>query len=250
MAKSPGDHLVALDVTRLTYRYRPSGRGIVAVDLRVARGELVVVVGRVGAGKTTLLRALLGQLPAEAGTIRWNGQPVADPRAWLVPPRVAHTPQVPRLFSDSLRDNILLGLPERAVDLPGALRVAVLERDLATLPDGLDTAVGPRGVRLSGGQVQRAAAARMLVRAAELLVVDDLSSALDVGTERTLWARLRARSDTAVLAVSHRRVALRQADRIVVLKDGRVEATGTLDDLLMRCEEMRLLWAEGEEGGS
>ena len=238
--------LITFEATGLTYRHRSSGRGIAGVDLRIARGALVVVVGRVGAGKTTLLRALLGQLPVQAGSIRWNGQPLADPASWCMPPRVAYTPQVPRLFSDTLRDNILLGLPERDADLPGALRTAVLERDIATLPDGLDTAVGPRGVRLSGGQVQRAAAARMLVRGAELLIVDDLSSALDVETERRLWARLRAQSGSTVLAVSHRRVALRQADQIIVLKEGRVEATGTLDELLDRCEEFRLLWAENQ----
>lgn len=244
--RSPSDRLVALDVRGLTYRHPATGRGIAGVELRVARGQFVVVVGRIGAGKTTLLRTILGQLSATAGTIRWNGEPIADPGAWMVPPRVAYTPQVPRLFSDSLRDNILLGLPEGAVDLPGALRDAMLERDLATLPAGLDTAVGPRGVRLSGGQAQRAAAARMLVRAAELLVVDDLSSALDVETERALWAHLRARADATVLAVSHRRAALERADRIIVLREGRVAATGTLASLLAESEEMRLLWEREE----
>src|SRR5207245_368287 len=89
--------------------------------------------------------------------------------------------------------NILLGLAEDAVDLPGALQAAVLERDVAELGGGLDTLIGPRGVKLSGGQLQRAAAARMFVRDAELLVFDDLSSALDVETESLLWARLFAR---------------------------------------------------------
>ena len=244
-APSPTERFVALDVRGLTYRHAGTGRGIAGVDLRIARGEFVVVVGRVGAGKTTLLRTLLGQLPATAGTISWNGTPVAAPATWLMPPRLAYTPQVPRLFSDTVRDNILLGLPERAVDLPGAVRDALLERDLATLPAGLATAVGPRGVRLSGGQVQRVAAARMFVRAADLLIVDDLSSALDGETERALWARLRARPETTVLAVSHRCAALERADRIIVLREGEVLAVGSLAQLLADCEEMRSLWDEG-----
>ena len=103
--------------------------------------------------------------------------------------------------------------------------------------------VGPRGVRLSGGQMQRAAAARMFVRQPELLVFDDLSSALDVETERLLWERLATTPDhTTVIAVSHRRVALQRADWIIVLKAGHVEAQGHLDDLLASSAVLRDLW--------
>src|SRR5439155_5522247 len=139
----------------------------------------------------------------------------------------AYTPQVPRLFSETLRDNILLGQPAGDHALKEAVHTAALDRDLGGFPRGLETLIGPRGVRLSGGQIQRAAAARMFVREPALLVFDDLSSALDVETERALWERLFQRPHTTCLVVSHRRAALRRADRIVVLKDGRVEDTGT-----------------------
>lgn len=241
--------LERLEVRALGHRFPDGSTGVEGVTFTLERGTMTVVTGRVGAGKSTLLRTLLGLVPRSEGVILWNGRPVADPASFMVPPHTAYTAQVPRLFSDTLRENLLLGEDASEEAVQRAVELAVFGPDLAALEAGLDTHVGSRGVKLSGGQVQRSAAARMFLRDAELLVFDDLSSALDVETEARLWDGLSARADATCLVVSHRRAALERADQILVLDGGRLVARGSLAELLEGSEEFRSLWAEEADAG-
>jgi len=226
VAHSLGLPLRSVSVRGLTYLH-PGGSGVCDVDFDLVAGGFTVITGRVGAGKTTLLRALLGLLRAQAGEIRWNGEIVERPDLWMVPPRCAFTPQVPRLFTATVEENILLGRPGGRDLALAAARAAVLEPDLEHLESGLDTSVGPRGVRLSGGQLQRVAAARMIATRAALMVFDDLSSSLDTVTEAELWRRLREdRPEATLLTISHRPAALRLADQVLHLQHGRLVEGG------------------------
>jgi ATP-binding cassette subfamily B protein len=240
----------SLRVRGLSYTYRDSVNGIRDVDLDIAQGEFVVVTGRIGSGKTTLMRAILGLLPADAGSIEWNGEEVLDPSRSMVPPRSAYTPQVPKLFSMSLEDNLVLGDAVTEHVLDESIYIATMRHDIDLMPEGLETMVGPRGVRLSGGQIQRSAGARMLTRESQLLVLDDVSSALDVETEQIMWMRLfNARNDVAALVVSHRHAAMARADRVIVMSEGEVVATGTAAELQQTSATFRAIW-EGALGAA
>jgi ABC-type transport system involved in cytochrome bd biosynthesis fused ATPase/permease subunit len=194
--------------------------GVSNVDLSVEAGELVLLLGQVGSGKSSLLAALAG-LIEHSGTLRWNGREVVDPQAFLRPAQVAYVAQVPRVLSGSFSDNVLLG-HRRAFDDPVAAAPLAPDIDEA---GGKDALVGHRGVRLSGGQVQRLALARALAADAEVLLADDVSSALDAATEIELWEALRERR-TTVIGATAKRAALARADRVVVLVNGEIAATG------------------------
>jgi ABC-type multidrug transport system fused ATPase/permease subunit len=221
----PRTALQRIELRNVTAVHDDGTRGVRGVDLTVEAGELVLLLGQVGSGKSSLLSALCG-LVGHTGQIRWNGVDVADAQAFLRPSQVAHVAQVPRVLSGTFADNIRL---DHDREIASAVTDARLTPDIVTA-GGVDALVGHRGVRLSGGQIQRLALARALAVKPELLLADDISSALDATTEVELWAGLRARGIT-VLGASSKRAALSQADRVVVLVDGEIAATGPWADL-------------------
>ena len=243
---SDAESLMSLSVSGLTARYPDSENGVSDATFELERGTFTVVAGRIGSGKTTLVRALLGFIPAESGSVYWNGSKVDDLRGFFSPPRSAYAPQVPHLFSDTLRNNILLGIKEGDADLMGAVRAAALEEDLQDLDKGLDTVVGPKGAKLSGGQQQRVAAARMLVRKAELMIFDDVSSALDVETERQLWMALANKPQFTFLVISNRKGVILGADKVLVMEGGRIIAQGDPYALSDTCAELRAILEEAK----
>jgi ATP-binding cassette subfamily B protein len=231
-----------LEVKNLSFCYATNGNGIKDVSFDLEKDSFTVITGRIGSGKSTLLKALIGLLPADKGLIRWNGKDVKQPEDFFVTPNCSYTPQIPNLVSDSVKNNILFGLSEKAADLEAAIYSAVLEGDIREFDEGIETLIGPRGMKLSGGQLQRVAAARMFARNSQLMVFDDVSSALDVETEDKLWSRLFEKRKATCLVVSNRRGALKQADQIIVMKDGKVYAKGKLEELLTSCDELQAIW--------
>jgi ATP-binding cassette subfamily B protein len=233
--------LKSLEVKSLTYMYNETN-GIKNINFTINQGEFVVVTGRIGSGKTTLIKSILGMLPMDSGKIYFNNEEVENNSEKFTPPIVAYTSQNPNLFSDTIKNNILLGLKDDEEDLEQAIYSAVLDRDIKNFKDGIDTVIGSKGVKLSGGQRQRAAVARMFARKADLYVFDDISSALDIETEIKLWDRMFERKNITALVVSNRHVALKNADKILVMKDGKIEGEGRLEELLETCEEMKQIW--------
>ncbi|MEN3339664.1 MAG: ATP-binding cassette, subfamily bacterial PglK [Acidobacteriota bacterium] len=204
------------------------------VTFSVGRGESVAIVGVTGAGKTTLVEILIGLLVPSSGRIAVDGVSIEGREAaWQR--SIGYVPQAPFLLDDTLRHNIALGVADAHIDpdaLAAAVTIAHLDAVIAALPDGLDTAVGERGARLSGGERQRVAIARALYSRPALLIFDEATSSLDPATEREMAAALdRLRGTRTIVVVAHRLTTIERCDRVLLLENGCIAASGAYLDL-------------------
>ena len=230
-----------LEIDGVAFAYPGDRRGrqvLSGVTLRVAPGETVALVGRTGAGKSSLAELIPRLFDPAAGTIRIDGRDVKTMSLATLRRALGVVPQDPFLFSTTIRENVAYGLSgngETEAKVKWAVEVAALEDDLASLPHGLETPVGERGITLSGGQKQRVTLARALAVDPRVLILDDALSSVDAETEKRILGKLReAYPDRTCLLISHRASTLKSADRIVVLDDGRIVESGTHEELMRR----------------
>jgi ATP-binding cassette, subfamily B, bacterial PglK len=231
-----------LRVDGAAVRYpRTDTDALAEVDLTVRAGEFIGIVGPTGGGKTTLVDLLLGLLTPRVGHVTVDGVDVhTHTDAWHASLGVVH--QDIFLADATLRRNIALGVPDDEIDddrVREAIELAQLDTFVATLPEGLDTFVGERGVRVSGGQRQRLAIARALYRRPSVLFFDEGTSALDTTTETLLMEGLeRLRGERTIVAVAHRLSTVRSCDRVVLVDGGRIVDVGPFDDLAARHRQL------------
>ena len=204
------------------------------INLTLNKGETLGIVGKTGSGKTTLLMQLLHQFPYKGEKLLINEEPLIEYEPQSVAGHLAYVPQEHTLFSRTIRENMLFG-KEDATDeeIWEALTLASFDGDVKRMPDGLDTMVGEKGVSLSGGQKQRLSIARAFLRNRECLILDDALSAVDAKTEREIIAHLQEERGGCMNIISaHRLSAIRHADEIIVMNEGRISERGTHEELL------------------
>jgi ABC-type multidrug transport system fused ATPase/permease subunit len=230
----------SLITTNLNFRYEMTEQDVLKdVSVSVLRGEAVGFVGQSGSGKSTLIDILLGLLDPKSGSVSINSRNISEVKQhWQR--IVGYIPQTIFLMDDSLRRNIAIGIADGEIDeaaIQDALKSAQLEDFVASLPEGLDTVVGERGVRLSGGQRQRIGIARALYHRPSVLVLDEATSSLDTETEKGVMQAVQAlQGDKTVIIVAHRLSTVEYCDRLYRLDAGRIVDEGTFDEVMNRSQ--------------
>ncbi|HFD3977167.1 TPA: ABC transporter ATP-binding protein [Vibrio parahaemolyticus] len=224
---------VDVKIEHVDFSYNNENKVLDDLSLHIPAGKKVALVGASGGGKSTLIQLLIGVYRQNAGSIRFNDELTEDIGFDVIRDKIAVVLQQPILFNDTLRHNLTLGGHFDEMSLWRALEVAQLQDVISQLNHGLDTQIGRNGIRLSGGQRQRLAIARMVLSNPQFVILDEATSALDTATEaalhKALTEFLRGRT---TLIVAHRLSAVKQADLIYVLEDGKVTQTGTHGELV------------------
>jgi ABC-type multidrug transport system fused ATPase/permease subunit len=229
-----------IEVKNLNFKYEKSGQSVLSdINLKILSGEAVGFVGQSGSGKSTLIDIMLGLLDPLSGSVFVNENSIHEMKKdWQK--TIGYIPQTIFLMDDSLRRNIAIGIADAEIEevaIVEALKSAQLEDFVASLPEGLDTVVGERGVRLSGGQRQRIGIARALYHRPSVLVLDEATSSLDTETEHGVMQAVQAlQGDKTVIIVAHRLSTVEYCDRLYRLDAGRIVDEGTFDEVMNRSQ--------------
>jgi len=238
------DTVVEFDNVRFHYPTQPDTKGLRGLSFKMKRGTVTAVVGPTGEGKTTVSRLLFRFYDVLGGAVKVNGVDAKVLKQKSLRGAIGVVPQNTSLFNDTLKSNIAYGRKDATDDeILQVVKDAQLESFIDSLPEGLETMVGDRGLKLSGGEKQRTAIARCLLKNPSIVVLDEATSALDTVTENSVQDALdRLGSDRTVLVIAHRLGTIKNADNIIVLGDGKVAEQGTHDELLLNGGKYAEMW--------